>query len=171
MNHQDLLQKWYIRARRIQGCHYYAASRYKRKHNMTGLPLVGLAAVAGSNAIVDLIKINPLSQYSGLILALISLAVAILSAMQVFLSYEKKSLKHYHAGVAVGNIKRKIEILLSTGVADNHFLKKADELRKEWHDITKDSPSIPQWAWKNQIKRFPESSETYPADGILKTTD
>lgn len=156
MEYSELLEKWYLRASRIQGCHYYAASSYKRKHNLTGLPLVGLAAIAGSNAIVDLIKINPLSKYSSLILALITLAVAILSAMQVFLSYEKKSLKHYYAGVEVGNIKRKLEILMASPLTESNLSKKAEEIRNEWHDITKDSPSIPQWVWDNQIKRFPK---------------
>lgn len=143
-----IVAKWLRRSSRIQNRHYDAAANLMRWHRWTGGLLVVLSVVEGSTLLVTLTKTTSLSQYEALVTGLLGLFVAVLAALQSFMSFESRADRHYAAGVKYGAIKRKLEAILSVDPSGQNAAAVLQEIGLEWDALTEESPPIPLSVWK-----------------------
>jgi len=143
------LEKWRERSKNIQDCHYDTAATLKLLHYATGMTLVILTAISASNIWADAEMFDLFKPYSKLTDSFIALLIAVLSAVQAFLGFEKRSELHSIAGTKYGEIKREIEITPPSDEADL-----LPTLYKKWSALTAESPIIPLRIWnKNEKKK------------------
>lgn len=144
----EIVAKWLARSSRIQTLHYGAAARLMRWHRWTGGFLVVLSVVEGSTLLITLTKTTKLLPHEMVITGVIGLLVAVLAAMQAFMSFETRSRLHYSAGVKYGAIKRTIEATISTDPSGKNAAADLQKLGPEWDALTEESEPIPYSVWK-----------------------
>jgi hypothetical protein len=153
MNAIETLEKWKSRAKFIQDSHYQAAAILKRWHWWTGLPLVVVSTISGSNILLDGDYSLSVEAIMKVVAGLAGLLVAILAAVQTFMGFDKRSNLHYTAGVKYGVFKRKIEILATKSPKDEDITKFLTEMEDKWNSLTEESPPIPLRVWQSVYKR------------------
>lgn len=84
---------------------------------------------------------------------LMSIAAAILSALQSFFAYPEKAERHRVAGARYNAIGREFELWLSMSEAD---LEKLEKLRARVDALSQESPHIPQSVHKHMEKKKTE---------------
>jgi hypothetical protein len=145
--------KWHERSNRIQNKHYDAAASLMRWHYWTGGPLVVLSVIEGSTLLVTLTEWTPLSLYAKFITGIVGLLVAVLAAMQAFMSFESRSNMHYDAGVKYGAIKRKLETRALAHPSGTIPAGELEQLGAQWNALTEESPPIPHSVWHGKKKK------------------
>jgi len=155
----EIVAKWLRRSKRIQDLHYDAAATLMRWHRWTGGFLVVLSVVEGSTLLGMLSKTTTLSPDETVITGVIGLFVAVLAAMQAFMSFESRSRLHYIAGAKYGAIKRKIEATIATDSTGKDAAEDLKQLGPEWDALTEESEPIPFSIWKKGKQKEKEKEE------------
>jgi len=131
--------KWYQRAATTAHGHYRAALRYSRLHYWFGFPTVVLATVVGTSVFATL-QAKP-ELWWQLTVGVMSIAAAILSALQSFLGYSDKAEKHRAAGAKYNAVGRQLELWLSLPQEDEAVL---ESIRQRIDALAQESPHIPE---------------------------
>src|SRR5262249_53767340 len=103
----ELLEDWRRRANESQYAHYETAKHFSRLNYLFGVPVVIATTVVGTSIFATLQEQGVL--LLRVILGLISVAAAVLAALQTFLRYAERSEKHRAAGATFGAIRRELE--------------------------------------------------------------
>ena len=151
---EKIVSKWLKRASRIQNRHYDASASLMRWHYGTGAPLVVLSVIEGSSLLLKVSEVDFVTDTAAAIVTgFIGLLVAVLAAMQAFMSFETRSRLHYDAGVKYGAIKRKLEAVISSAPSGEHVASTLDTLAPEWDSLAEESPPIPHSVWQRAERR------------------
>jgi hypothetical protein len=146
--------RWRQSVKHIQDCHYEAAASLRWYHYATGIPLVVLSVIAGSNLVSEAKLLEGFGPYVTLITSALSVMVTVLAAVQTFLEYEKRSELHYKAGAKYGAIKREIE--LHKNMQDAQWLT---AVSTQWNTLTEESPIIPLRIWHRHEKKRQQADQ------------
>lgn len=138
MSSRQVAIQWYQRAATVAHGHYRAALRYSRLHYVFGFPSVILATVVGTSVFASLQQ-KPEFWWQ-LTVGLMSIAGAILSALQSFLNYGEKAEKHRIAGARYNAVGRELELLL----AQDSDWSPLDSIRQRIDALAQESPHIPE---------------------------
>jgi len=154
---KKIMEKWVKRSNLIQNLHYDSAATMMRWHRWTGSVLVVLSLIEGSTLLKTLTSATKPALYGTIAIGVIGLVVAILAAMQAFLSFEARSRLHYIAGVKYGAIKRKLEVRFTADPDCKDAATFLEELAPEWDALTEESEPIPLRIWKRGEKKEEEN--------------
>ncbi len=139
MSSRSVALEWYRRAATTAHGHYRAAIRYSRLNYWFGFPTVVLATAVGTSVFAAL-QAKPEFWWQ-ITVGLMSIAAAILSALQSFLGYNDKAEKHRVAGSRYNAVGRELEFWLSLPQED---LEKLGAIRGRIDSLAQESPHIPE---------------------------
>ena len=136
---RPIATQWYHRAATVAHGHYRAALRFSRLNFWFGFPSVILATIVGTSVFATL-QSKPEFWWQ-VTVGVMSIAAAILSALQSFLGYNDKAEKHRAAGAKYNAIGRELELWLSV---EEDNVEKLDVIRQRIDALAQESPHIPE---------------------------
>jgi hypothetical protein len=147
MSSRSVAEQWYHRVVGVAHSHYRAALRYSRLNSLFGLPSVVLATVVGTSVFATL-QAKP-DLWWQVLVGIMSIAAAVLSALQSFNSYSDKAEKHRAAGAKYNAVGRELELWLSD-VEEN--VRTLDAIRQKIDSLAQESPHIPEAVHREMAK-------------------
>ena len=151
---EQLLATWHRRMDACQHAYYLEAERYKRWHFWLGIPAVIFSRVVGT-AVFATLESQSVGIPARVIVALVSIAAAVLAGLQTFLRLSETAAAHAHAGDWYAAIKRDIEQLRALRRDERGHAKTCtDTLRKEMNKVGQKSPELRESLWIDIAKRY-----------------
>jgi hypothetical protein len=153
---KDMLTGWWNRLQYLKNCHFKASNRYRVIHLWTGTPLVMFAALANAGLWAVLTDIFASSEnLVKLGLAGLGTIITILSAVQAFLGFDKRSEMHKNAATRYSALSGEIDLFLNYPEKS-----KAEDFKlimEKWGLITESAPLLPKkMATPNKMKPHPK---------------
>ena len=150
------LEQWHHGLRIFHRAHARAATMYERRSMALGLPAVILTAVAGTTVFATITS-SP-DPWVKVLTGVMSMAAAVLAALQTFLRYSELAERHKTASQNYGMLRREweemgIESASSTPPAPPSaaFLK---SFRERWDAVDQQSPNLPQNVYDSVEKQL-----------------
>lgn len=141
-----LILAWYRRVRLANQAHAEAASHARRNSVFLGIPAVALSAVVGS-AIFATIDKTP-NRYLQIVVGLLSLTTAVLTAFQTFLRLDEQVQEHEATSRSFGAIRRELGQL---GAITHHSREETesrlDKIREKYDQTSIASRNVPRKIW------------------------
>jgi hypothetical protein len=151
---EQLLATWHRRMDACQHAYYLEAERYKRWHFWLGVPAVIFSTVVGT-AVFATLENQAVAISARVIIALVSIAAAVLAGLQTFLRLSETAAAHAQAGDWYAAIKRDIEQLRALRRDERGSAKTCtDTLRKEMNKASQKSPELRESLWMDIAKRY-----------------
>jgi hypothetical protein len=153
---EALLKDWRQRTAAASEAHYKLASGLRRKNLMLGVPVVIFSSVIGTSLFATLA--NPeavIPTALKIAIGSISIAAAILAALQTFLRFGERAEKHVVAADWYAAVRRDIDQLLALSTEERGRPKECfDRIRKEMSKIGQQSPEIGNRLWKVMATKY-----------------
>lgn len=134
---------------------YKAGDIAAERHVLLGIPVVITTTIVGTSIFASL-SADPAIGWK-ILVGLISIVAAILSALQTFFNYSEIAEKHRVAGARYGKKRRRFEaFLLRYGDGDSRdaALTDMEKLSDELSKLAEESPRIPDRAWKRALNEM-----------------
>jgi len=138
----DLVDSWRQRARTYQKAHYDAAERLHRRNYQIGVPVMALSAIVGTSVFATIS--SDLAVWSRVVVGIVSIAVAVLSALQTFFRFAERAEKHREAAIRYGVINRELERLRTfppSGQEDARSI--LVQVEQKLNELAQNTPAIP----------------------------
>ncbi|MGH8563796.1 MAG: SLATT domain-containing protein [Gammaproteobacteria bacterium] len=151
-----LLKDWRQRSAAASEAHYKLASGLRRKNLMLGVPVVIFSSIVGTSLFATLADPNAVIYPAFKItVGLISVAAAILAALQTFLRFGERAEKHVVAADWYAAVRRDIDQLLVLSAKERGTPKSCfDRIRKDMSKVGQQSPEIGDRLWKTMAKKY-----------------
>src|SRR5258708_5627449 len=141
-----LILSWYRRARQAQLEHAMAASWARRSSVFIGVPTAVLGVIVGSG-IFATINETTVKEWH-IVAGLLSIASAVLAALQTFLRFDERSREHEAASRAYGIIRRELgELGAVAGQSRDHVLSRLEAIRQSYDSTSSNSRNVPDKVW------------------------
>ena len=152
---QDMLTEWWNRLQYLKDCHFRASNGYRFKHFCSGIPLVILAALANAGLWAILTDIDASREvFIKLFLAILGTIITVLSAVQAFLGFDKRSETHKNAATRYSALSGEIDLLLHH--PEEYKTEDLKLIMDKWGLITESAPLLPRkMAKANKRKPLP----------------
>ena len=151
---EQLLAAWHRRTEACQHAYYLEAERYKRWHFWLGIPAVIFSTVVGT-AVFATLENQAVGISARVIVALVSIAAAVLAGLQTFLRLSETAAAHAQAGDWYAAIKRDVEQLRALRRDERGNARTCtDTLRKEMNKVSQKSPELRESLWMDIAKRY-----------------
>jgi hypothetical protein len=151
---EDVLEEWHRRVWASQLAHYRRATRLKRANIFLGLPVTTLTAVVGTSLFATLNE-QQLPAALRITIGTISVAAAVLSAIQTFFGFAQRADKHVLAADWYAALRRKIEELRAMPPkARGDARKVLDDIRREMNTVSSTFPQIGEPDWRRAAAQF-----------------
>ena len=171
---EDLMHDWRRSTIRMQYCHFAAASKFRKLHMQIGVPLTITSIVVGSSIFASPQTIPTTFQ---LIAGLLTMLVALLTALQTFLRFDARAEKHFAAACAFGALRWDLQQLMairslgrpSAGalIAETRAL---DAIKSKRADIPKTAPEIPDGIWLRRANIRKDLGSDFSPEGFPSKT-
>lgn len=146
---EHLLGEWHARVTSARAAHYTLATRLRRRNLVVGVPAVILSAVVGTSLFATLAQNDKVGRTLGLAIGAVSVAAAILTALQTFFRFAERAERHVVAGDWYSAVRRDLEELMALPPDQRGNPKEClDKVRKELSKIGQQSPEIGQRLWE-----------------------
>lgn len=164
-----LLSSWGRRAEAAKHAHYLLATRLRRRNLWLGVPAVVVSAVVGTSLFASLAnESNDIPAELRLSIGGLSVAAAVLSAMQTFLRFAERSERHAQAADWYASIHRKIDQTEALPSVERGDPKKVlNDLRKEIAEAGQAYPQIGETVWHEVAPRY--GVDDPPYEGRFRT--
>jgi len=140
---KTLLQGWYDRIARVQLAHFNAAMRFGKRNIQLGLPAIIFSTFVGTSVFASLNN-EHISEWAKIIVGLISVVAAVLTALQTFLGFSERAETHRTTAVRYGAVGRQIEQFLQTGTSAHQTTEDlVDQIREHLNRLAEESPVLP----------------------------
>jgi hypothetical protein len=143
--------------------HYNARGRYVKYYKMMGLFIVGLTAFMGTSVFYSISENAILG--ARIITGIITVAVAVLAALQTFFNFEKESLRHKVVADKYLWLMKKSQRLISYyndgNKTGDDIIKETEEICLEIKDIQKDEPEVSKKDYKKAKEGIKNGEEAY----------
>ena len=151
-----LLKDWRQRTAAASEAHYKLASGLRGKNLMLGIPVVIFTSIVGTSVFGTLAAPNAVIHPAFKIaVGLISVAAAILAALQTFLRFGERAEKHVVAADWYAAVRRDIDQLLALSPKERGTPKSCfDRLRKQMSKVGQHSPEIGDRLWKDMAEKY-----------------
>ena len=156
----QLLEDWHRRVYCAQAGHYAAADRCRLLNYLVGVPAIVFSSIVGTAIFAGLEHDTQGPTALGMaprtiVVASISIAAAVLGALQTFLRFPERATQHATAADWYSAIRRDIEETLHLPVEFRGKAKEClDAIRKEMNRAAQDAPELNVRLWKREAKRF-----------------
>jgi hypothetical protein len=151
---EALMDEWRRRAWAAQTAHYRRATKLSRSHVGLGVPVVVLSTVVGTSLFAT-INEEQLNLAVRLVVGSVSVAAAVLAAVQTFFRFAQRADRHVLAADWYAAIRRRIEetLAIPRNVRDD-ARKTIDGLRKDLNAVSSQFPQIGQREWARAAEEF-----------------
>jgi hypothetical protein len=175
---ERLLRDWHNRVAAAQDAHYELVTRLRRHNVLLGVPAVVFSAVVGTSLFATLNEAE-ISTILRLIIGSLSVAAAVLAALQTFLRFAERAEKHQLAADWYSAIRRDIQELQTLPPGSRGDPKAVfDRLRKEINRVVQQSPEIGQNFWAEvatnygvRVQRGRRNSRSRESPGLPRDSD
>ena len=164
MNTPELLKQWLVGIRIAHIQQFLASNHSEKMHRRLGVPTVVLSTIVGTSVFASLDG-NP-QAWLKIAVGLLSVASAVLAALQTFMGYAEKGNEYKAAAIRYGKLRRELEQYISTRTgdsnADDAFLK---DYRARWDETDSTAPTTSQSfhdAARAQVARSREAELVQP---------
>jgi len=148
------LEDWHDRAAAARSAHYLLASRLRRRNIMVGVPAVVFSAVVGTSLFATLSQAN-VPKVLRIVIGMVSLAAAVLAALQTFFGFAPLAERHVVAGDWYSAVRRHVDELMALPSEERGPAKEClDTIRKEMSQISQQAPEIGQELWQRTARRY-----------------
>jgi hypothetical protein len=155
---RQLLDKWQARAELRERVHYLAAGRFELRRLILGGFAGGLSAVVGTSVFTTLTKNQ--STLITLGTGLISIAVAVLAAMQTILRFPEQATNHHSASADFGKIRRFIEQVQAYSDVGTPVREEVmTQIREQYDTAAQKAPVPPKRLWHKAEKELRKEKE------------
>jgi hypothetical protein len=153
-NLERVLEEWRRRAWAAQTAHYRRATRLRRRHVWLGVPVVIFTTVVGTSLFATLNE-EDLALSLRIVVGSVSVAAAVLSAIQTFFRFAQRADRHVLAADWYAAIRRGIEqVQALPRQARDDARKTLSDLRKELNKVGSQFPQIGQREWTRAAAEF-----------------
>ncbi len=143
-----LLRDWHDRAAAARSAHYLLATRMRKRNIGIGVPSVVFSAVVGTSLFATLSEANVAKSFR-VAIGLVSLAAAVLAALQSFFGFSERAERHVIAGDWYSAVKRQLEEIIALPQEERDPPREClDGVRKEMSKISQQAPEIGQTLWR-----------------------
>lgn len=169
-----IVEEWHVGIRLSHMAHSMAAAENTRMHRFLGIPVVITSTVVGTTVFATLGQ-QPQIAIS-IVVGLLSVAAAILSSLQTFLSYSASAERHKIASVKYGMLRRELEQFINDPDESRLVLKEfMENFRTRWDQLDHESPPLNEAthnrAYLQLQKRIEQRrTEDMPPNNALKPT-
>jgi hypothetical protein len=137
-----LLLQWYRRVRQAQLAHAEAATVFGARSRWLGIPAVALSALVGTSVFVSLSE--PAEPWLQILTGMVSVAAAVLAALQTFLRSSDVAAEHRMASRSFGALRRYIGQMGAIGhTARGDLVKAVEDIRQRYDEISAATPNVP----------------------------
>jgi hypothetical protein len=158
------LPHWQALAETSQEAHYDSARHYMKKNNWMGVPATIFSAVVGGSVFASLDK-GDIAFWMRIVLSVISVTAAMLSALQTFLHYGDLVERHHNAAAGYGAIHVEIECTKFIPIEDRDDPKEVlNGLKNRMEALEKDSPPFPERIWAKYEGTFESIKKNIASD-------
>ena len=141
--------------------HFAASHFWSNFHLWIGIPMVVLSALAGATA---LSAIDP----SHIVAGLLSIVVAVLSAVATFLNANERVSAHLSAGNSYDALMNKVRIFWAIDCwrdeSEQVLTERLKYFSEQKDDLNRKCPQIPRWAYKKGKTGILSGEATYRVD-------
>jgi hypothetical protein len=149
---EAVLRDWHQRATAAKNAHYTKAGRLRRSNILLGVPVVVFSSVVGTSLFATLTKSNVDSGLR-IVIGTVSVAAAVLAALQTFLRFAERAEKHVVAADWYAALARETaELLALTPEERGNAKDTLDRVRKELAKVGQQSPEIGQKLWSRYAR-------------------
>jgi SMODS and SLOG-associating 2TM effector domain family 4 len=136
-----LLDQWHNGIRIRHRAHEQAATLFAKRGRILAVAALALSTVVGT-AIFSTLTTSPATTWK-IVTGMLSVTVAVLSALQALLEYPELAERHRQAALALGRLRHHVELLL---VDESNAVNKdmLNGISTEWDAILLKEPSLPQ---------------------------
>ena len=145
-----LLKDWRNRAAAASEAHYVLATRLRRHNLWLGIPVVIFSTVVGTSVFATISEERVATELS-VVVGLISVAAAVLAALQTFLRFPERAEKHVTAADWYAALRRDIDQALALPATKPQDA--LDRFRKEMSKVGQSSPEIPVELWTRMARK------------------
>lgn len=141
--------------------HFNTSQFWERVHYWIGIPSVALAAIASASALSEW-------QYGAVVAGVISIIVAVLTAINTFINPSQKSEIHHKMGNSYLSLKNKARIFHN--IESSEFQNDEDlrialkELTDKRDELNYNAPQTPYRYFQSARKGIEEGESTYEID-------
>ncbi|MBA2594837.1 MAG: SLATT domain-containing protein [Pseudomonadota bacterium] len=153
---EALLKDWRQRSAAASEAHYKLASDLRRKNLMLGVPVVIFSSCVGTSLFASLADPEAgIAPAFKITIGSISVAAAILAALQTFLRFGERAEKHVVAADWYAAVRRDIEQVLALSPKDRGTPRSCfDRIRKQMSKVGQHSPEIGDRLWKVMAAKY-----------------
>ncbi len=144
MSNEDtikLLEEWLERAKQSHHAHRSAAKAFSHRHYYFGIISITLSTIVGTSVFASLSKQMDIGIQ--IIVGMLSILAAVVSALNTFLRYSDSSAKHATAASKYSSICRLIELQLTNEKQSTDF-EVLNNIRCQLDDLSVKSPNVPE---------------------------
>ena len=144
---ERLLCDWHNRAAAASDAHYRLANRCRRRNVALGVPVVVFSTIVGTSLFATLNDAN-VSSRARLVIGAVSVAAAVLAALQTFLRFAERAERHVVAADWYAAVRRgTAEALALPPPAREPPAVHLPKVRKEMSRVGQQAPEIPAAMW------------------------
>lgn len=140
-----VIEHWHKRASQVQDAHYDSGNLCNTRFNLLGLSVVVLSALLGGTEVIIPVDILQDPTIGKNVSGVISLLIAILAGIQMYLKLGQRSERHRIAGAHYGEIKRSLEMInIVCEKSEQEAIEQIKKIEKKMDLFAQKSPEIPQ---------------------------
>jgi hypothetical protein len=151
--------------------HHCAASGWQSRHLVLGIPMVILSTVVGAAAFS---KYSTEYPWVGVVGGILSITVAVLSAITTFLNPNEKENAHFSAAHGYDKLNNDSRIFWSIECWQEEstelLASQLKSLVDKKNELNSTSPQIPDWAYKKAKKGIADGEASFEVDKPGLTT-
>lgn len=155
MTFDELLLNWQTSARCAQKAHFRTATLLEKRHFWIGIPTVVLSTIVGSSVFASMQE--QASQQAKILVAIASIAAAILAALQTFLRFAERAERHRIVGTSFSALKKELEFRRAYPPREPVTQETcAAEFLKRWSHLVENSPTTDEHLFqitRTEVKR------------------
>jgi hypothetical protein len=138
----ELLRGWLLHAHKGRSRHDFAARRFEGRKSSLGVPTIILSTIVGTALFASLGK--NVAVWAQVTVGFLSVAAAVLSALQTFFDYPARAERHRVTGVRYKTVIRELERVLSEpDTARRHEPAWVEEVRQRLDTLEAEAPVVP----------------------------
>lgn len=144
---RKMLDGWLTGVRVLTVGHYAAAKHFEECHRNLGIPVIVLSTVVGT-AVFASIQTSP-APWAQALVGVLSVAAAIFSGLQTFLSYAQLGEKHKRAAGNYSQLRRELDEFCAFPPEVEERKAFVHDFRERWNALEQEAPTIPDKIYKN----------------------
>jgi len=163
-NAVELLRGWLLHAHKGRDRHDQAARRYEARRTGFGVPAIILSAAVGTSVVASVGR--DAAVWAQVLVGLMSVAAAVLAALQTFFDYPGRAERHRIAGTRYKAFIRELEETRATAgsIPDREYL---DGLRQRLDALEQEAPVVAASIYDAVERRYAQGARLVDEAAVL----